>query len=403
MKKLLILLFILIFAVSSQLMAFGRKDKEEPEKAEEEKLDFEGEEVGKDELDPWIAKLWAEVEDYRHPIPSDFKGPNGETVTWDRDSLGLTVAEVEKVRAGKYKVGLPWHSLSGEYFTVWRQGTLDACEYLGLEIVAETDAGFDPTKQIEGVESMIPLKPDVLIAAPVDQVTGAAAFQPAVDAGIKLAFVSNIPVGYVKGRDFIGNSTANVYDGSIINVELARDLLGEGGKIGLIVWSVEYWYANYGDSIVVDKIEDYGLEVVDKQGFVSPDDAYNVATSMILNHPEIEGFFITFMVPAMSVVAACVDANRPDIKIITGAYDKPTLLNLAQGGNIAGISTDATYLVGVNSVLLAAYGLLGKEGPEYAVCPYIPFKLENMREVWKIGMRVPLPDYLDSALTEAGY
>jgi ribose transport system substrate-binding protein len=269
--------------------------------------------------------------------------------------------------------------------------------------VAETDAGFDATKQIEGVESMIPLKPDVLIAAPVDQVTGAAAFQPAVDAGIKLAFVSNIPEGYVHGRDFIGNATANVYDGYITNCELARELLGEGGKIGLIVWSVDYWYANYCDNLVVENIEDYGLEVVDTQGFVTPDDAYNVATSMILRYPDIEGFFITYMVPAMSVATACVDANRPDLKVITGAYDKPTLLNMARGGNIAGISTDATYLVGINSVLLAAYGLLGKTGPEYAVCPYIPFTLENMREIWKIGMRTPLPDYLDEALSKLGY
>jgi hypothetical protein len=63
--------------------------------------------VGGDELDPWIKELWDAVEKYKIPIDPDFKGPNGRKVTWDRDSLPLTVAEVEKVRAGNYTVGLP--------------------------------------------------------------------------------------------------------------------------------------------------------------------------------------------------------------------------------------------------------------------------------------------------------
>jgi ribose transport system substrate-binding protein len=58
---------------------------------------------------------------------------------------------------------------------------------------------------------MMPLKPDVLIAAPTDATTGAATFQHAVDAGILLSFVSIIPTGYVRGKDYIGVSTANAH------------------------------------------------------------------------------------------------------------------------------------------------------------------------------------------------
>jgi ribose transport system substrate-binding protein len=215
--------------------------------------------------------------------------------------------------------------------------------------------------------------------------------------------ISNIPEGYERGKDYIGLSTSNTHDIGVFGAETCAEVLGEGGKIGLIVFAVDYWFANYADDIVVNTVEDYGLEVVDNQGFVSNDDAYNAASSMILKYPDINGFYITFMTPAMSVVAACKDAERSDIKIIQGAYDLPTLLDMASGGNIAGITTDATYLVGVNSVIVAAYGFLGKEGPDYAVCPAIKMTLDNMREVWEIGMRTSLPDEVDQALKDSGY
>jgi ribose transport system substrate-binding protein len=354
-------------------------------------------------LDPWTQELWNSVDKYRVPLDPSFNGPNGETVTWDRDSLKLTVGEVEKIRAGNYTVGLPWGSLQGDYFSVWRQGTLDACEYLNLEIVAETDAGFDPAKQKSDVESMIQLKPDVLICAPTDAITGAASFKPAVDAGILLSFVSIIPTDYVRGKDYIGCTTANAYGMGITACELAKQIFGEGGKIGLIHWSFEYWFTNYHDQVIRDNIEKYGLEIVDYQGFVTPDDASNVTTAMIMKYPEIEGFDISYMTPAIAVAEACVSANRPDLKIITGAYDAPTLVNMATGGNIKGFYTDTTYLVGVNSVLTAAYGLLGKEGPEYAVCPTLSLTQENIREVWDTLYILPLPKEVDDALKAAGY
>ena len=55
-------------------------------------------------------------------------------------------------------------------------------------------------------------------------------------------------------------------------------------------------------------------------------------------------------------------------------------------------------MVGFNAVLLACYGILGKEGLDYSVCPAVKFTLENMREIWKVGMGIPLPESVDKAL-----
>lgn len=414
MKKIVIWILVLAFVSTMALFGTGCKQQVSEETtaiettaattvAETEAETTAVETTAGDELDPWVAKVWAEVDQYRLPIDPSYKGPNGETITVDVDSLKITAAEAEKIKAMNLKVGLPWHNLTGDYFTSWQKGTHDACEYFNMEIVAETDAGFDPAKQKSDIESMMPLEPDVLIAAPIDPAIGAEAFRPAVDAGIKLSLVSNVPSGYKKGIDYIGVSTSNSFDYGVFAGETAQDLLDEGDKIGLVIWAADYYETNLIDKIVVNNITNSDLEVVDNQGFITDEDAYNAASAMILKYPDIKGFYVTYFAPAMSVVAACIDAKRPDIKIITLDYDLPTLLNMAQGGNIQGIVTGAVYLVGVNSVLVAAYGFLGKEGPEYAVCPAMKMTLENMRDVWQLSTHSPLPEEVDKELEKAGY
>ena len=45
--------------------------KEEEVAPEVEEVEEAEPMVGGDELDPWISKLWDEVEEYRHPIPPE--------------------------------------------------------------------------------------------------------------------------------------------------------------------------------------------------------------------------------------------------------------------------------------------------------------------------------------------
>ena len=157
-----------------------------------------------DVIDQWILDSREGYMKYIGDIPPTFKGPNGQTVTWSKDSLVLTKSEVKKIQEGNYKVAVAWHIQSGDYIAAWRQGILDTCEYLNLEIVAETDAGYDPGKQKADVETIVALKPDVIISVPIEPVTSAEAYRPAIDSGIKLALASNQPEGYIKGIDYIG-------------------------------------------------------------------------------------------------------------------------------------------------------------------------------------------------------
>jgi ribose transport system substrate-binding protein len=395
-------LLIVVFILTLSLTSISCKEEATPaEEVTEEPAEEVTEEPVGDELDPMIAKVWASVDQFRHPISSDFKGPNGETVTLDTDSLRLTVSEVKKIQDGNHKIAISWNSLDSEYFMAWRKGTVDACEYLNIEIVAEASANFDAAKQLSDVENFITLKPDAIISAPIDPIVASGAFRPAVDAGINLAFVSNIPEGYEKDKDYIGVTTSNCYDYGVFAFELLYDLLGSGGKLAALPWETNYWFTNYYNSVFFDLVENSDLDLIAKEGYVTFDDSYSVANGIILTHPEVEAIYVDYCTPGFGAVNACKDNGREDIYLVVGGYDEPTLLALIDG-SFDGVYSDVTYLVGFNSVLLACYGILDKEGPEYAVCPAVKFTTENMREIWSVGMGIPLPESVDKALQEKG-
>jgi hypothetical protein len=73
---------------------------------------------------------------------------------------------------------------------------------------------------------------------------------------------------------------------------------------------------------------------------------------------------------------------------------------LTPGENIYAVITDTPYLIGVNHVLLGAYGLLGKDAPEYTLSPSAWYTPDNLVELWDLSMRIPLPDNVKKLLQQ---
>lgn len=359
---------------------------------------------GLDKVDSWILESRAGYMKYVGDIPPTFKGPNGQKVTWSKDSLVLMESEVKKIQEGNYTVAVAWHVQSGDYIAAWRQGIIDACEYLNLKIVAETDANYDPGKQKSDIETIISLKPDVIISVPIEPVTSAEAYRPAIDAGIKLALGSNQPEGYVKGKDYIGITTANCYDRGITAAKMIGDIIGKKSKIALVTWSVDYWFTKFSDDLVRSYIKDNypDIQVLADEQFVNWEEAGSVAAAIIQKYSDVEGFYTTYVSSALPIASACQDIERNDIKIITNDIDEPTLVNMVSGGNIVGAGEDMTYNIGIDCVILAAYGILGKDGPEYAVGPIMPVTKDTTREAWALTKHIAIPDGLEDALKAAG-
>jgi hypothetical protein len=91
MKKNLVFFVAVVFLLIPIVAFGGKKEKKAPAPVEE-KVEM-GAAGG--EIDPWILETRRGLEPYRGTIDPSFKGPDGQTPTWDTE-LVLTVAEVQE-------------------------------------------------------------------------------------------------------------------------------------------------------------------------------------------------------------------------------------------------------------------------------------------------------------------
>ena len=349
-----------------------------------------------DAIDPKILELREGMDKYRTEN-IEFDGPAGQTPTWDTE-LFLTKGEVAEIQEGNYTVALARHGSQGEYTEALYGGCLDYFDYLNFEVTADTSAEFDDAALQSNIETILATQPDVIVGFPQNTITAAEIFRPAVDAGVKLVFVSNLPEGFVHNQDFVGISTSQPFDQGVY---MAR-AIGESGakKIGVIFFDADFYIVNLIDQVVRDTLaaEYPDVEIVAEQGFADATQGItDAANALIQQNPDVEALYVSFN--ALFAATACEDANRPDIKIVSQGLDVPYMVNMLSGGNIYAIITDSTYNIGVNMAVMGGYGVLGKESPEYVVAPSATITKDNVEEMWDFAFRiVPLPDAIKDLL-----
>ena len=404
MKKIFLFLMAVVISVSLTLSfsLAGCKEEAVTEVIEEVAEEVEEEvEEEMDEISPFIVENREWFKKYHTVSFYDWMGPNGETITGDED-LVLTKGEIEKIKQSNYTYALVANNMAGEYMIGLAQGLEDFFNHVGIERVAFTTAEFDPAKQNSDVETVLAKKPDLIIGHPTDPVTATASFQPAVDAGIPIAMLDQIPEGYEYGKDIIGVCTENHKELGIYCAEKMNELIGDEGKVGVIYYDDVYYVCNILDDTFVETIENKypTMEIVSKQGWVEEGATGEAAAGMILRNPEIEGLWVTYMTPALGLIAALEDAGRTDIEIVTYGIDVPTLVNIARGGpmNISGASP---WNIGMNLAIMGCYGLLGKEVPNYYITvPGFMVTKEIVKEVWENCMHYPMPEELKVHIEE---
>jgi ribose transport system substrate-binding protein len=393
------IIFLLIIPL---LLGGWTKKKKKDKKPKKDKT--EQVETVAEKGDPWLVDLRAPYMKYTGVILFHYTGPEGQTATWPKHSLLLTESDAKKIKAGNYTIAVCWHSLEGAREKSMRQGILDASEQYGLKIVKETDAKNDPGKQASLVESLVAEKPDAIIAYPVDVATSASTFKKAADAGIKLAFISDHPRGLIHGQDYVGIIAPNNNDRALTAANFVAELISKDTKIALIDLDTDLWDIRFTDDLVRDTIKGRypGIKILADEKFKKPEEAGTVAAGVIERFPDIEGIYTSNALSAVPIASALQKAGRSDIKIITTNLSEEALINMAKVGNIIGTNADTTYYIGVDAVILACFGILGKEGPEFAVSPVMPVTKDKIRDAWSLTKRIPMSAELEKALQAAG-
>jgi ribose transport system substrate-binding protein len=325
-------------------------------------------------------------------------GPHGEKPT-PAASMVLTPDEEQKIKDGKFTAALVWHEMS-EYTNAVNSGAQDEFKRLGVTVVAQTDAGFDGARQKADVETVLAKKPSIILSLPVDPASAASVYDPALKAGVKLAFVDNSPQGYVQGKDYVTIVSDDLYQmGHKAGVAMA-EALGKKGKVGYIFHDADFYVTNQRDGAFKSTIEqDYpDMKIAATAGMADPARAEEIAQAMVTQNPDLDGIYITWAEPALSVLSTLRSAGNSHTKIVTLDLNEPAALDMVKGGNVSALVADEAYTIGVTVARAAAGSLVGKSAAPFLVVDSLAVTKDTVKEGWKKSLNKDVPASIAEAM-----
>ena len=330
------------------------------------------------------------------------KGPSGEDPS-PASSVVLTDDELAQIKAMGATAAIVMHYGGNDWSRAQINGLQTQFAAMGIEVIAVTDAGFKPEKQVADLETIMAQAPDIIISIPTDPTATAAAYRAVVDAGVKLVFMDNVPAGFVAGTDYVSVVSADNYGNGVAAAHLMAKALNGAGNIGLVFHAADFFVTKQRyDAFKATIASDYpDILIVDEQGIGGPDfsgDAEKAAGAMLTSHPEINGIWAVWDVPAEGVISAARNAGRDDLVITTVDLGENVAISMAQGGFVKGLGAQRPYDAGVVEAKLAGYGLLGKAAPAFVALPALPVSRDNLIEAWTQVYSTEATDNIKSAM-----
>lgn len=328
-------------------------------------------------------------------------GPNGEEPT-PASEVSLTDAELEEIRGMGATAAIVMHYGGDDWSVSQINGLRTQFAEMGIEVIAETDAGFRPETQVSDIETTLAQNPDIIVSIPTDPVATATAYRQAVDQGVTLVFMDNVPEGFEQGTDYVSVVSADNYGNGVVSARIMGDALGGQGKVGVVFHAADFFvtrqrYEAFKDTM---QVEFPDIEIAEEQGIAGPDfagEAEAAASAMLTRNQELDGIWAVWDVPAEGVINAIRSSGRTDVIVTTIDLGQNVAVALAQDEIVEGLGAQRPYEQGVTEAILAGYGLIGKEAPAYVALPALKVTEENVLEAWREVYHTDPPPALEEA------
>jgi ribose transport system substrate-binding protein len=331
-------------------------------------------------------------------------GPYGEKPT-PADEIKLTDAELEEIKGMNATAAIVMHYGGDD----WSRAQIDALqtrfEEMGIEVIATTDADFDPGKQVSDIETVLAKNPDIIVSIPTDPVATADAYRKARAQGVELVFMDNVPKDFEQGKDYTSVVSADNYGNGVAAAHLMASNIGGEGKIGAIFHAADFFVTQQRYEAFQKTIkEEYpDIEIVADQGIAGPDfasQAEEAASAMLTENADLDGIWAVWDVPAEGVLAAARNGGRTDLNVTTIDLGTTVAIELASGGIVKGLGSQRPYDQGIAEANLAGYALLDKEAPPYVALPALPVTGDNVLDAWKEVYNQEPPEQVKEAAAE---
>ena len=172
-------------------------------------------------------------------------GPAGETAT-PVSALTLNEAGLARIQAGGHTAALALRELC-DWSSAESRGARDEFARRGIEVVAETDAGFGPARQQADVETIMAFNLSILNLLPGDPTQGASTHAAARDGGARTVFIDDTAASLVQGVDHVTTVSSDLVASGGQTSRAMNDALGGAGQVGHILHDADFPVTNQRD------------------------------------------------------------------------------------------------------------------------------------------------------------
>lgn len=314
--------------------------------------------------------------------------------------INLNSSQINAIKQKHLTAALVWHG-SSSWVSAVTKGATETFNAMGVEIVAVTDAQFDPAKQVADLENISALSPDIILSLSVDSISTSASYKNAIKNGAKLVLLSNPIAGFVHGEDYVGIVTDDMFGMGIAAAELVASSLNNQGKVGVIYHDAKYFITNNRDQAFQKALKQYpNINVITERGFIKEHETSNIAAAMVLQNPDIEAIYVSWDTAAEGVIEALRSLDRRDIKVITHDLGVNNLLDMATNGNLYGTVSDRPYDIGATMAKLGAASLIGEKAAPVTIVPFDKVIKKDISAIWQQAYKTSLPSLLTKVLQQ---
>jgi ribose transport system substrate-binding protein len=331
-------------------------------------------------------------------------GPNGEKSVNAADVADPTPECLQKIKDAKLKLAF----LNGYAGLTWMSaieaGVRGQAAKYGIDVVATASTDFDPAKEATAVETVMASQPDILITIPVDATAGAANYKPALDAGTTMAFYDNPVEGWTGGDQYVAIVTGDHYRMGKDAADLLAQAIGETGTYGFLQFDVPFYNSNNREKGFLAEMAQAhpGLKNVAWAGFTTDAQAGEAADAMLLQHPDLDGIYVSYSGgPNTALLASLAAAKNTHTKVVTHDLDAVNDVSMAtKGSNYYGTAIEHTYDEGANTVKAAVLARCGVNVPPFIVVPALAVNRDNLAQAWQEGFHQDPPAEVKAALAQ---
>ncbi len=327
----------------------------------------------------------------------------------DMDVLSLSAADEEKLKSGDFSAAIIMHVLDASWPQQQIAGMKSVFDKYGIELISVTGAGGKPEVQIENIENVIAMDPDVILSIPVDPSAEGPAYERITENGIDLILLDMIPAGLTHPDDYSCLVSSSSYGNGVSAADI---MANEFIEKGMAEANVAVMKLNFSHFVTEERVRGFKERVKEYYPWINitaeadfPFDmpkVTEISAGMLAANPDLDGAFVIWMTPAMSLVAAAREAGKdPDDFIITTVdLEEDGAMEIAADSYIKGTGAQDPYKNGVAEAMAACRAMLGYDNPKYVAVPGYAVTRDNIVEGYKAILGEEPPKQIKDAAAE---